>query len=225
MEAPLPLDNTVDGEQFSDSESDEPEEEACEETAGSTSELCISNQVYVDSGNDKKVLYLLCLGLTDNDSGDGAPLFSLDEEPWARLPRQSFRPKNTDYVREISRRAHLYNVIPVPRPSHWTRVQIMDWFAHYPVKEEEDKDFLRSEVMRLREVLVRAHEQERQERRNNMINTPVNGDRRGGRNWRGIVPYLRIIMCLIEDNVKCLYLTRADARSRQELDARNSDTR
>ena len=67
-------------------------------------------------------------------------LFSLplDEEPWARLPRQSFRPKNTDYVREISRRAHLYNVIPVPRPtSNWTRVQIMDKLEHYPVKEEE----------------------------------------------------------------------------------------
>jgi hypothetical protein len=228
MEArPPPLDNTpVGDEQFSDSESDVPEE-ACETTG--TSELCISNQVYVDSGNDKKVLYLLCLGLTDNNSGDGTPLFSLDNEPWALLPKQSLRPKNTDYAREISRRAHLYNISPAPRPSNWTRVQILEWFAHYPVREEEDVNFLRSEVLRLREVLVRVQEQERQERRNNIVNTPVNGgrgvNRTRGRNWRGVVPYLRIIMCLTEDNVKSLYLTRADTRSRQELDARNSDTR
>jgi hypothetical protein len=39
------------------------------------------------------------------------------------------------------------------------------------------------------------------------------------------VPYLRIIMCLTRDDVKCLFLTRANTMSRAELDAaRNSDT-
>ena len=32
------------------------------------------------------------------------------------------------------------------------------------------------------------------------------GGRRG--NWRGYVPYLRLIMCLTQDNIKCLFLTR-----------------
>ena len=32
-------------------------------------------------------------------------------------------------------------------------------------------------------------------------------------------------MTLIEDNVKCLFLTQADARSRQQLDGSNSENR
>ena len=71
-------------------------EAAPEDKAGSTSELCLSNQLYVNSGNDKKVLYLLCIGLTDN-SGT-APLFSFEQEPWSRLPKPSLRPRNIDYV-------------------------------------------------------------------------------------------------------------------------------
>jgi hypothetical protein len=99
----------------------------------------------------------------------------------------------------------------------------VDWLLRHPVKEDDDIKFLKSEVLRLHEVLVQVHEQDR---RRNGFNTPVyGGGSAGGRKWRGVVPYLRIIMCLTEDNVKCLYLTRANARSRQELDARNSDTR
>lgn len=47
----------------------------------------------------------------------------------------------------------------------------------------------------------------------------------GVRKWRGLVPYLCMILCLTQDSVKCLYLTRADARLRQEMEARNSETR
>ena len=229
MDAPPPRDNTGSELSLSDVESDvaDEEEEACE--TGSTSELCVSQQVYLDSGNNKKVLYILCLGLTDITGG--APLFSLDKEPWVFLPKHSLRPRNTEYTHEILRRANLYNIVPMPRPSNWTRTQIMEWFERYPVKEEEDIHFLQNEVLRLQEVVARVHEQNR---RRHGSNTPVYGRRggasgatsgAGGRKWRGVVPYLRIIMCLAEDNVKCLYLTRANARSRHELDARNSDTR
>ena len=103
MDDPPPRDDTG-CEQLSDAESDISDEEACE--TGSTSELCISQQVYLDSGNDKKVLYILCLGLTDDT--DVAPLFSLDKEPWAFLPKHSLRPRNTEYTQEILRRANLY---------------------------------------------------------------------------------------------------------------------
>ena len=46
-----------------------------------------------------------------------------------------------------------------------------------------------------------------------------------GRNWRGPLPYLRVIMSLTQDNVKSLFLTRANVRTRQEIDARNSESR
>lgn len=201
------------------SEDDDDEELEPGDEGGSTSELCLSNQIYVDSGNDKKVLYLLCIGLTDN-SGI-APLFSFEQEPWSRLPKTSLRPRNIDYVAEIIRRASLFDISPPPRPSNWTRIQINEWLERNPVKEDADIGFLGNEVARLHDVLVRAQEQESVDAVNNTHGRAA----AAGRNWRGLVPYLRIILCLTQDSVKSLYLTRADARSRQQLDARNSETR
>lgn len=179
---------------------------------------CVSEQVYVESGNEKKVLYLMCIGLRyrSNDNDEEQPLFSLKEEPWSLLPKNSHvRPKNTEYIVEVTRRTELFNIVPAPRPSNWTRIQIMEWLEHNPIRETADIEFLTNEVMRLRELLVRAQRQQGID----------GGGGRGGRNWRGIVPYLRVIMCLTQDNVKRLFLARADTRSRQELDARNSDIR
>jgi hypothetical protein len=57
-----------------------------EEDVGS----CQSKQIYVDSGNDKKVLFMLSIGLRVNNE----PLFSVDEEPWSTLPKNMLRPRN-----------------------------------------------------------------------------------------------------------------------------------
>ena len=165
-------------------------------------------------------MYLLCIGL--NYDGGNEPLFSFEREPWSLLSKTSFpRPKNTDFVKEIGRRASLFNIAPVPRPSNWTRGQILDWLERNPVRDNADIEFLTNEVLRLQDVLARRAQEEQ-----DFSPTSV-GDsgRGGGRNWRGLVPYLRLIMCLLQDNVKRLFLTRANARSRQELDSRNSVNR
>jgi hypothetical protein len=130
------------------------------------------------------------------------------------------RPRNTDYVKEIVRRAELFHVVPVPRPSNWTRVQTLEWLHRNPVRDEVDIRFLRSEVLRLRNVLERRMQEQQ-------VLMAVGGENgSGGRgHWRGCVPYLRVIMCLTQDRVKCLFLTRANSRSRQQLDARNSNNR
>ncbi len=49
--------------------------------------------------------------------------------------------------------------------------------------------------------------------------------RQAGGQWRGPVPYLRLILCLTEDAIKAAFLRRADARSCLEADARNSTVR
>ena len=191
--------------------------------------MCLSQEVYVDSGNSKKVLYLLSIGLTaDDNNNNNAPLFSFDREPWSALGKTSVvRPRNTDYVNEIVRRANLFNIVPLPCPSNWTRVRTLEWLDKNPVRDDVDIAFLRSEVVRFCNVLERA--------RNDHSGVSVgvggnsngsvggSGARRG--NWRGVVPYLRVIMCLTLDNVKSLFLTRADGMSRQQLDARNSENR
>ena len=85
-----------------------------------------------------------------------------------------------------------------------------------PIHNVADKEFLTNEVFRLRDLLIRAQQEHE--------NSDVLGGG-GGRNWQGNVPYLQVIMCLTQDNVKRLFLARAKARSRQELDARNSQVR
>ena len=68
---------------------------------------CQSKQTYIDSGNDKKVLFMLSIGLWFNSD----PLFSVDEEPWSTLPKTMLRPRNNDFVSEVLRRAKEINMI------------------------------------------------------------------------------------------------------------------
>jgi hypothetical protein len=107
---------------------------------------------------------------------------------------------------------------PEPRPSNWTRVQTLEWLEHNPIRNVADVEFLTNEVLRLRDLLVRAQQQLGHE-----SGTAGSDGQRGGRNWQGIVPYLCIIMCFTQDDVKSPFLARANTRSRQELDARDSD--
>jgi len=183
-------------------------------------ELCPCKKAYEESGNEKKVLYLMSIGLQCND----VPLFSFETLPWSLLPKTSLRPKNTDYGKEIARRATLFKISPAPRPSNWTRQQTIEWLQQNPVRENADIDFLTKEVARVRDVLVRAQQQ--QETSDLLAacssNLPSNI---GGRSWRGNVPYLRVIMCLTQDRVKSLFLTRANIPTRQELDARRNESR
>jgi hypothetical protein len=183
---------------------------------------CISEQIYIQSGNDKKVLHLLSIGLTDNNNNSKEePLFSLDQEPWLKLPKSSIiRPRNNDYVHEIARRANLFHIIPAPRPKNWTRAQTLEWLERNAISNEADVAFLRNEVRRLRRVFERQM-QEQQE--SLVVGSGGSGSNNGS--WRGSVPYLRVIMCLTQDNVKALFLTRANSQSRQQLDARNSNNR
>lgn len=180
---------------------------------------CPCQKAYEESGNEKKVLYLMCIGLQCND----VPLFSFETVPWSLLPKTTLRPKNMDYCKEIARRATLFNITPIPRPSNWTRQQTIEWLEQNPVCDNVEIEFLTNEVARLRDVLVRAQQhQETSDLAATSTNTPPTNI--GGR-WRGTVPYLRVIMCFTQDQVKALFLTRADAQTRQELDARNNESR
>ncbi len=86
-----------------------------------------------------------------------------------------------------------------------------------PVRDPHDIEFLTKEVLRLRDVLVRVQLTE--------ATAAAESHSGSGRSWRGPVPYLRVILCLTQDHVKCLFLTRASIRTRQEIDGRNSDSR
>jgi hypothetical protein len=183
---------------------EEQEDEADElvqlEVHGGDEVLCTCEQLYQDCGNEKKVLYLMSIGL----NGDNGPLFSLEEEPWSLLPKNALRPKNNEYVKEITRRSKHYDIQPIPRPSNWTRQQIMEWLERNPIHEVADIAFLTKEVSRVRDVLIKAVSAPERNHRADAMTTNAVGNRR---NWRGPIPYLRIIMCLTRDNVKSSFST------------------
>jgi hypothetical protein len=172
-------------------------------------EYCECQRIYLEAQNSKKTLHLLAIGLMDQN---GADLFSFDNEPWSKLPKTSMRPQNVEYLREINRRAMLYNVQPRPRPSNWKRPRIMTWLHDNPVREGDCQAFLSAEVEKLRNILHRLQEQAAE-------SAPTTSK------WRGNVPYLRVIMCLTDDHVKHLFINRANVRTRQEVDGRNSENR
>jgi hypothetical protein len=180
----------------------------------STHTNSVCKKVYVDSGNDKATLYVLSIGLEH----DNEPLFSLEQEPWSTLSKNELRPpKNSDLVKEVRRRATASNMRSAPRPSNWTRNQMIEWLEEHPVSDSSDVQFLTFEVLRLQDISLRMQQEQQ-----HFIS--MEGVSRGG-NWRGCVPYLRVIMTLTRDDVKSLFLSRGNCLSRTQLDARNSDSR
>jgi hypothetical protein len=168
----------------------------------------------------KKVLFLLCIGLCLSDT-DERPLFSFEAEPWSLLPKKTkMHPVNVDFAKEIVRRSRQLGIHPTPRPLNWPKSQKMEWLQSHPVQNTIDISFLRGEYLRLKVILERSLAEGQQQRE--LLG--LGGVSRGG-NWRGSVPYLRVILCLTQDNIKLAFLRRADAHSRQELDARNSENR
>jgi len=173
----------------------------------------------VTSGNQKKVLFLFCLGLCLSDTDD-APFFSFESEPWSLLPKTEMRPVNADYAKEVVRRSRVLHRRSMPCPLNWPKSQKIEWLQANPLQDYIDIFFLRGEVLRLKEILERSLTEEQHQRE--LLG--LGGVSRGG-NWRGCVQYLRVIMCLTQDNIKLAFLRRADTQSRQELDARNSENR
>jgi hypothetical protein len=90
-----------------------------------------------------------------------------------------------------------------------------------------DIQFLTNEVLRLGRVLARRAQERKGQQSLIPGDSPTTtfGGSVGRGHWRGSIPYLRIMMSLTQDSVKCLFLTRANSRSRQELDARNLEKR
>ena len=74
--------------------------------------------------------------------------------------QSSFRPKNTDFDKEIERRTNLYNVLPVPCPSNWKRPQIIHWLEQNPVRKKTCIEFLVRDVEKLKDMLVGLQQQD-----------------------------------------------------------------
>jgi hypothetical protein len=185
---------------------------------GSMISMSNAQRAYLESNNSKKQLFLMCFGLTDEG---GIPVFDLDTEPWNAIKKRDIKPARVEYASEIIRRSNSMstaaNQAPHQlnnKPANWSLAKCVQWLQVHPVVDQEEISFLKNEVRRVKEIVLNAQQERRDEEA-----------RQAGGQWRGPVPYLRLMLCLTEDAIKAAFLRRADARSRLELDARNSAVR
>ena len=180
--------------------------------------IIISNaqRAYVENNNSKKHLFLMCIGLVDDG---GTPVLDLDVEPWSGIKKRDIKPARTEYAEEIVRRSKLMSttadrVHQQHKPANWSLTKCVEWLQEHPVVDQQDISFLKNEVQRVKAIILNAQREHAEEEA-----------RQTGGQWRGSIPYMRLIMCLTEDDIKAAFLRRADTRTRHQLDARNSDVR
>ncbi|KAI2505085.1 hypothetical protein MHU86_9361 [Fragilaria crotonensis] len=180
--------------------------------------IIISNaqRAYVENNNSKKHLFLMCIGLVDDG---GTPVLDLDVEPWSGIKKRDIKPARTEYAEEIVRRSKLMSttadrVHQQHKPANWSLTKCVEWLQEHPVVDQQDISFLKNEVQRVKAIILNAQREQAEEEA-----------RQTGGQWRGSIPYMRLIMCLTEDDIKAAFLRRADTRTRHQLDARNSDVR
>jgi hypothetical protein len=171
-----------------------------EEDAGAAKEH------YINSGNNKKILAVLAVGLQKEN---GAPLFDFDSPPWNSQKKGELKPARSDLQSEIERRAKEKQLSPSPRPKNWNIEQCHKWLCSNPIDEEKDVKFIKLGVARLEALLL----------------SPQDDTQTSGSQWRGHLPYYRLLLVFTDDEIRRAYLNRANVLSREQIDARKSDVR
>jgi hypothetical protein len=170
-----------------------------------------AERYYISKGNDKRVFICLCIGAKD---GMGKPIIDLETDPWAKQPAELKKPKQAEHVKpEIVRRATVLGM-KQPRPGQWNVDKCFEWLNENPVMDVGCRMFLVKEAARLSKILTEAIQEK--EAIASTIRLGV---------WSGPKPYLRLVHCIIEDDIRPHYLRRDAVMSRSQLDSRNSDSR
>ena len=180
---------------------DEVDDEDDEGMASASALLSAARLVYCQANNNKKILFLLCIGLLDDS---GVPIFDLDLNPWSKLKKRHIKPTRAEYANEVLRRD------PTQKPANWTLERCKKFLMDNPLNNPHDVPFLSGEVSKLKVLLCAANQEQEDSSTSN---------------WRGNLPYMRLVMCMTEDNVKVALRRSTNVMSRRELDARNSDSR
>ena len=172
-----------------------------------------AEHAYRVSGDAKTMLAVLSIGLKNDDE---SMLMDVSISPWCDIkPRFEVKPTTKHLITEIQHHAIKSGITPLPRCSNWKMDKAMQWLLDHPLKNEIDVAFVKSEVKRVKELVTEAiKEAKDEEQKLNQYSA-----------WRDRVPYLCLIHCVLEDDVKVAYLKRNDVMSRTQLDARNSDER
>ncbi len=166
---------------------------------------CVSEQGYVDSGNETKVLFLMCIGVMYRNNNN-------EEQPLSLLPKNSqVCPKNLEYILEVTG-------VPIRLTLSQYLVQVTgQGFKYWSGSTTIWLEMLRTSIFwqwRI-EALRSSYQVKVPTSKVLTVGLQPSGGQGGWRNWRGIVPYLCVIMSLTQNNVKCLFLARANTKKLQ----------
>jgi hypothetical protein len=150
---------------------------------------CEAEKVLVKNCNRLSALYTLCIGLeTMTDDGATKPLLDFDKSTFKNLKKKDTKP-SVDFLREeITRRSLIEGSIQkIPKPKGWTFSKCLQFLVQHPITGADEIAFLKKKVQEVLQVVNEASKSD---------------DEEYGKKWVGQLPNLRLIHCLLEDDVK-----------------------
>lgn len=176
-------------------------------TEGTPDEELSAEEYYSKYGYGNRMIYAMCIGLKET-TGDAA-LIDIESEPWKSMKKSEIKAKKPDLLDEVYRQC---KGVDIPKADNWSVKRCIKELVLKPITDAVDVAFLHAKATEMKELQVAAHAENQ-----------VVSNRAGY--WTGDIPYLRLILCLIEDDIKPRWLSRAQPMTRQQLDGRNSETR
>ncbi|KAG7365348.1 hypothetical protein IV203_038551 [Nitzschia inconspicua] len=166
--------------------------------------------------NKLSVLFALCIGLEETIDDKTVPLMDLSEDSFKSIKKKKDIKPSLEILREeVKRRSEINNQDrKKPRPNSWNAKRCTDWLKANPITEEADVAFLVKRAKENKQVVANPTQ------KNSSSDVTEQGNK-----WFGPLPYLRLIHCLLEDDIKEKWIHRNDPKSIQEIDARRSDVR
>lgn len=186
---------------------------------------CEAERVLVQQSNRWTALFALCIGLEQTlDDGTKKPLLDANENPFCLLKKKDIKPSVDCLREEVKRRcvAQASNGTKIPKPNGWNAQKCVDWLKANPITSDEDVAFLLQKAEEVKNVVANAT-QKAPTQQGNQQGTDAESET--GNKWFGPLPYLRLMHCLLEDDIKDKWIRRNRAKTIQEIDARRSDIR
>ena len=123
-------------------------------TNKNTTNYVVCKSFYIENGNSKKTLYLLCVGLL---TAEGKSLLDIDQTPWSTIKKREIKPNQAEFVKEVKRRHETeYSAEKKPHPKNWATDKCFSWLREHPILNSADIEFLKFEVDRLSQVVAQV---------------------------------------------------------------------
>ena len=177
----------------------------------------LAKNVYEKEGNDKVLLVLMAIGMKENYMSS-KPLFDVmnddifDPKKNKAIKGNQFRnPFKTEMIEEVIRRKSLDGDMSKTNRQRG-KSYFMNWLKTNPRTHQEDLKFLHQEAKNLKLVFLKSS--------GTYMITSSAGSLRS--NWRGQEPRVRLIECLLCDDIRAAFVLHKTPLTRDELDGRSN---